>query len=240
LSKWVSVQRAFNKTGKLSAARKERLDKIGFVWNALDTAWETMFAELKRYKDEYGHCNVPYDRSENTRLGRWVRKQRANKARLPGDRRARLEEIGMTWEFYDSAWEKRFAELRLFNSRFGHCKVSRGWKENPRLHGWVTEQRALQNQGELSEDRRTRLDELGFIWRARESTWEGTFAELEHYRDKHGHCNVPAVWAENRQLGRWVTVQRVRKKRGTISAGQVAQLDAIGFVWDLGRWRHTR
>jgi hypothetical protein len=213
LAKWVGVQRAFNKTGKLSAARKERLDEIGFVWSALDSAWETMFAQLKRYKDEHGHCNVPYDWPENPRLGRWVRKQRAKKERLSRDRKSRLVELGITWEFYDSAWEARFAELVLFKERFGHCNVLRGWAENPRLHSWVTEQRALQNQGELSEDRRTRLDELGFIWRARESAWGAMFAELTHYRDKHGHCNVPAVWAENRQLGRWVTVQRVRRKR---------------------------
>ena len=80
---------------------------------------------------------------------------------------------------------------------------------------------------ELPEDRKARLDELGFIWSAREAYCETMFAELKRYRDKHGHCNVPAIWTECPKLGRWVTVQRVRKERGTISVEQVARLDAL-------------
>jgi hypothetical protein len=35
----------------------------------------------------------------------------------------RLDEIGLTWEFRDSAWEKRFVELSLFKERSGSCNV---------------------------------------------------------------------------------------------------------------------
>ena len=47
LARWVTNQRTFKKEGKLSQARKARLDELGFDWDPHDSAWETMFAELK-------------------------------------------------------------------------------------------------------------------------------------------------------------------------------------------------
>jgi predicted helicase len=45
LGQWVNVQR-FRKS-KMLAERKQRLDAIGFVWYALESAWEEGFAALK-------------------------------------------------------------------------------------------------------------------------------------------------------------------------------------------------
>jgi hypothetical protein len=59
LGSWVSVQRG-NK-GTLSADRRERLDKLGFVWNPLEVGWEEGYAYLKRFVDRVGHCRVPSD-----------------------------------------------------------------------------------------------------------------------------------------------------------------------------------
>ena len=56
LGSWVTKQRA---KGNLSEERVQRLNALGFVWNALDAAWEEMFEELKAYKKIKGHCNVP-------------------------------------------------------------------------------------------------------------------------------------------------------------------------------------
>ena len=44
LGAWVIVQRY--RKDHLSVERKKRLDKIGFVWNARDFAWERGFAAL--------------------------------------------------------------------------------------------------------------------------------------------------------------------------------------------------
>ena len=35
-----------------------------------------MFAELKRYREEHGHCNAPYKFPVNPPLGKWVSHQR--------------------------------------------------------------------------------------------------------------------------------------------------------------------
>ena len=62
----MSTQRAEYKkfqageTSDMTAERIQRLEAEGFVWNALKDLWDTRFSELEEYKQEHGHCNVPY------------------------------------------------------------------------------------------------------------------------------------------------------------------------------------
>ena len=57
------------------------------------------------------------------------------------------------------------------------------------------------------------------------------FADLVAYRAKHGDCNVPIYWSENRRLGSWVVWQRRARKLGIITEDHLQRLDRIGFVW---------
>jgi hypothetical protein len=68
--------------------------------------------------------------------------------------------------------------------------------------------------------------------------WEAQLAKLAQYKCEHGDCNVPPVY--DLQLSRWVSHQRVRKKkldRGEPSLGmttaRAAKLEALGFEWEL-------
>lgn len=127
----VAAQRKVNPTvekPRLTEERKEKLDKMGFVWSLrskrAEEHWEYMFAELMAYKEEFGHCMVPSRFEKNLRLGKWVEFQRyeytklsrAKEAclkgnidaeqlhskslgiRLTGERIQRLEEIGFEWK----------------------------------------------------------------------------------------------------------------------------------------------
>ena len=60
-------------------------------------------------------------------------------------------------------------------------------------------------------------------------TWDERYGQLQGYKERFGHCNVPS---EGSQLGSWVHTQRSRRKRGELSPGRIAQLDALGFLWD--------
>ncbi len=66
---------------------------------------------------------------------------------------------------------------------------------------------------------------------------EEMFRALEAFRKKNGHCQVQANWKENPQLGRWVAMQRYRRKIGELLPSHIARLDKLGFVWsptDIG------
>jgi hypothetical protein len=57
------------------------------------------------------------------------------------------------------------------------------------------------------------------------------YRALESFRKEHGDCNVCANWDKNPQLGRWVAMQRYRRKIGELPTRYVERLDKLGFVW---------
>jgi len=79
----------------LSPKQKKRLNAIGFVWDTRDDAWERGFEALAKFKAREGHCLVPKFHIEGKyRLGQWVIVQRA---KMPPERRMRLNKIGFVW-----------------------------------------------------------------------------------------------------------------------------------------------
>ena len=55
---------------------------------------------------------------------------------------------------------------------------------------------------------------------------------FEAYVRRHGDGHVPANWAENPKLGRWVAMLRYYRKIGQLTPGTIAELDKRGFMWD--------
>jgi hypothetical protein len=93
----------------------------------------------------------------------------------------------------------------------------------------VSEQRVSKDS--MSSERLQRLDEIGFVWDAREAAWEKGFNYLKIYRDRVGHCRVPKTHKEEDgfELGSWVGVQRVKKDKMSLERRQ--RLNDLGFVW---------
>ena len=163
LGPWVRAQRANAKT--MTVERKQQLTKIGFVWDLYEDAWEKGFAALTKFKTRKGHCRVPQNYVEgNCKLGQWVSVQRYNRKTIDVERKQRLNKIGFVWDWRDYAWEKGFVALTKFKARNGHCLVPALHTERKlKLGSWVTMQRRSKNK--MSAKRRTRLNDIGFVWR---------------------------------------------------------------------------
>lgn len=61
--------------------------------------------------------------------------------------------------------------------------------------------------------------------------WDDMYRALESFRKEHGDCNVCANWTRNPQLGRWVAMQRYRRKIGELATRYIDRLNKLGFVW---------
>ena len=165
LGDWVSTQRA--QRAKLSASRRQRLEKLGFEWRLKTMSplktWEERFEELAEFHRRFGHCDVPGLWPENQPLAEWVSRQRSrDKPKLTPEQRQRLEELRFCWGLRETNWEERFSELESFWENHGHCDVPRDWPGNPGLRGWVLRQRYRKNT--LSENRVRKLEGLNFRW----------------------------------------------------------------------------
>ena len=234
LGRWVGKQRTKNNRGLLSDERIERLNKIGFIWDALSATWEEMFGALLMFKREHGHCKVPSHWPNNPKLRRWVFTQREffKSGTLSEDRIRRLKEIGFEWDILESNWNEMFSALHKFKDKYGHCNVSRDWPENPDLSHWVSTQRSNYRSGLLNKVRVERLEQIGFIWDTIRSSWEQNYSSLLEFKQTFGHCNVPDKWPKNLKLSHWIGKQRSDWKKQHLLADRFRQLESIGFTWN--------
>jgi len=102
LGRWVAAQRHRRKLGGVTPEQVRALDKLGFVWCPSEVTWDRLCGILERFKQKYGHCNVPTKWPKNVALADWVQRQRLYKKRgkLSQDRVRRLDRMGFSWAIY--------------------------------------------------------------------------------------------------------------------------------------------
>jgi len=139
--------------------------------------------QLLRFKEEFGHCIVPNNYSDNTSLGHWCKSMRhaynrtqkgleTRGVNLQPYRIEQLEEIGFKWHAHDASFHKRCHELMAFRKEFGHCNVPRTYQDIPSFGIWCDSmsyayrrlQKGKKIRSNLSQDRIKRLEEIGFKW----------------------------------------------------------------------------
>ncbi|GAB4822137.1 hypothetical protein N2152v2_009183 [Parachlorella kessleri] len=202
-------------------------------------SFQQRYKELTLYYLEHGHCMVPVKCPSG--LGGWVAYQRRlwKAGRMPLDHYHQLAALGFHFDAFASRWASRFRQLAEFHSRYGHCTVPASAAAEARWPGlrmWTLIQRQAWKRGILEDDRVRRLSGLGFVWQPAEARWEERFAELQAFKEEHGHCNVPKGWAGNQGLASWV--ERVRRewraRQGTrpLSHSREARLRALAFDFE--------
>lgn len=135
-----------------------------------------------------------------------------------------------------SSWNFWFGLLEAFAIGEGHIKVPNRFEtdEGYRLSSWVIGQRS--NRGNLTSDRVSKLDSLGFDWDPFKTAWEYGFLHLVNYVEQEGDARVPHSYlAEgNYKLGRWVIEQRSNKD--ILIPERVSKLEALaGWAWDANK-----
>lgn len=170
LGVWIQTQRAiYSGTGKgqLSPERVEALNAIGMVWgNLVDTLWNDAWELAREYYQANGNLLVPdscmigqFD------LGKWIAYQRNRRksGKLPAERVAKLEEIGMVWDVFDARWETHYRQAKAYFEAHGDLDIPRTYRtEDGFLLGlWVAAQRRSRTSAGkgkvLSQDQIDRL-----------------------------------------------------------------------------------
>jgi len=150
------------------------------------------------------------------------------------------------------SFEERCNDLIQFRDKFGHCNVPRNFSDNPSMSIWCTVMRTMYSRLQkgrpidrnLSPDRISRLEEIGFNWDVNASRFEKHCCDLEAFNDINGHCHVPDNYPDNQSLSKWCKLIRFSYHRiqqpGTppkgsginMSTERIARLEEIGFEWE--------
>ncbi|KAJ1482958.1 hypothetical protein T484DRAFT_1951024, partial [Baffinella frigidus] len=133
-----------------------------------DAKWSGRLEELRLVAaGNGGTAHVSQGDPERPALGTWCNTQRGKERRgkLGAGRKARLLEIGFVFEILEDAWDKSLEELRVVAAGTGGiAHVSRLDTDRPELGTWCLKQRNIEECGEIREDRKDRLLEIGFVF----------------------------------------------------------------------------
>ena len=138
-----------------------------YAWLCLGSVRRSMGGRLRRleaFARQHGHCRVPHKHktADGYRLGIWVAAERKNPDNMPIEQKARLATLGFIWDPYAANWKEGFQHLQSFVREHGHCRVPQGYAtaDGYRLGVWVHNKR--QHKDKVSEERKARLDEVGY------------------------------------------------------------------------------
>ena len=167
------------------------------------------------------------------------------------------------------SWEEMYGRLKKLKATTGLANLPQQGVHDPVLQSWICEQRrqcrlarekpkehddsgntspvnkkksifADLDEHQLTFERILELEQLEFSWDSpHEMEWKKRYEELKKYKDRFGHCRVPARDKEFPELGRWVMTQRRQfalarqGKKSRMSRERQQMLDHIGFDWVL-------
>ncbi|EAY23914.1 helicase associated domain-containing protein [Microscilla marina] len=262
LISWVQEQRRKYKENILSPDQITQLEKVGFVWSALEDVWMKSYEELCLYKEKHGHCFPSLKDPSTKSLGLWVRTQRLMKASLLPHRLELLNEIGFDWQQEagraKEKWMVKYKELKEYKNKHGHFIIPQSDRSLKSLRMWFFGQRSRFKQGKLSSSRVELLDKLGVEWREEKhprleegldldwggkSTyirrqWMGKYRLLKDFKNTHGHFVIPGD--KNKPLCDWLFSQRKKFKEGKLAQHFIDLLDDLGREWKVPQRRNTK
>ncbi len=169
LAIWVGSQRLNYKNKILSKEKLAKLQSIGFIFDSQEESWQINLDQLTEYlkvnDGKYPSADDPIP--EIRKISAWVFKQRKsyNKKQLPANRLDKLQSIGFVFDPHEENWQNTFNRLvKYINENNGKFPSSRDSDPNIKaLAIWISKQRAIFRNNDLSQDRTRKLQEIGVL-----------------------------------------------------------------------------
>ncbi len=219
---------------------------------ALSATWDTMYDRARQYFETFGDLDVPlkYKTEDGLSLGAWLNNQRrVYKGEIIGtlgeDRIARLNAIGMEWDYFtERSWKRHYECAQAYYMRHGDLRVPTTYvaEDGVQLGRWISNLRTYRKNGVkvrfLSPERIQALDEIGMLWNVPDYQWEINYAAAMRYHRAHGDLRVSATYVDSERvrLGQWLNKMRALRKSGSsqLTEEKIAKLDELGMIWGKG------
>ena len=248
LGKWLYLQREIY-TGKISNEKLTvkqiaKLEGIGIIWQTnSELKWENGYKEALEYYLIHNNLDftVKYRAISGYMLGFWISRQRKKRCNdeLTDEQIARLDTIGMIWEFDDS-WEEKYLLAVEYYQENGNLNIQSNYiaKNGVLLGTWITYQRSAYNgvnqYGRLTESQIEKLNRIEMDWLpATERKWQNGFYSAKNYFEINGNLNVASKYidVDGFPLGEWLQTQRKSKKKNALSDEKTSALNVISMNW---------
>jgi hypothetical protein len=205
-----------------------------------ETPWNSMFHQLKKYKDETGGCNlkqVEDNKSpEMARLAAWIGKNRKD-CKLNGKSSHLKNKVSLTPFPKAASVTSPQQDKSAGTVVVPHpCSASNDIKDLAREeHDDTSVFEDLDHDSILADPyKKIALDRIGFDYDPRTSRWNEMYKQLKDFKAVNGTCLVPHA---NFGLGSWVKRQQVQYNlyssgsKSELTEDRVRMLNDLGFVW---------
>ncbi|MEU4234831.1 Helicase associated domain protein [Nonomuraea sp. NPDC026600] len=243
LDNWLHHLRTYKKNDTLSPRWIALMDAIGMVWDVREHHRRRLISELCKYREANGDLLVPKQYATNDDppypLGSIVNNTRVryNTGSLDPDFAAELTAHGMVWHVPKSEWEQFLADLDDYQRQNGDLDIPQQYvtpgPNGRKLGAKVAGTRCRRQEGRLPEEEIKELDQIGFIWNALEYRFNRYLEALYAYKRTHnGNVEVPQKYVtpppEKLTLGRWLSQEKARYRRGETSPHRAKALRQAG------------
>ena len=169
LGEWVSSQRRFHKTKRLSQDRIERLNATGFAWDPWEAEWEECFDAYKVFKQLNNREPKRSEEFKRKNLGMWCSNQRRSfkTEKLSQDKLERLNEMGFEWDPLEAEWGEMLEAYIIFKQLNNREPKQNEEFKRKNLGIWCNTQRRSFKKKKLVQEKISRLNDIGFEWRHR-------------------------------------------------------------------------
>jgi superfamily II DNA or RNA helicase len=249
LSEWVTKQRGAYRLNQLSLERVESLEKTHetWSWDPIEDDWSEYYNSLREFIKVHGHARPTSSRTETAKLGEWIINQRENykAGKLSQERIALLQNSHSSWSWnpLDDDWNFMYELLKNFESKNGHTRVKATHKEDGYgLGSWVHGQRSKKlkkrkRSQELSGEQISKLESLKtWTWDTAEEDIQKYITAVKEFESEFGSTRIPASFRHGDvYLGKWVSHQRDKYKRGKLSKSIIRELEDNFPDWSWDR-----
>ena len=227
----------------MSQSRRERLERLNFIWDVLEYEWLENFETLRQFYLLNADRKIP---KSHRSLASWVDKQRSDRDNLDDNKKELLSEIGFDWDPFETAWQEGFKYLNRYlaanrpRARLPQSLVFEGY----RLGGWVSNQRLKKNKNQLDPQKIKALNEIDFVWDQKDADWEFGYECLKKYVRENGSAEVQSKYLCHScrrsdgsafPLGTWVHFQRTDQAK--LNDTRMRKLKELGFIFDVFEYR---
>ena len=235
----------------LSDAKKKKLEKLGCDWSEesilddssskFDTNWMENYNLLVEYKKEYGHlllsCLEVY---KDVKLGAWLYRQRVANANntLSNERVNLLLDLGVflgSWD--EDGWEYKYSYAKKYYEEHKNLNVPIGYMSGGfNLYSWIYFQKQKKLKNELSDERISRLNDIGIVWsKTYSEKWLSNYNIVKKFYMEFGSLDTTRNQIyDGINIDAWLNNQR-RAKRGekhrNINDEQIKLLDSLNMKW---------
>ncbi len=244
LYSWINFQKQKYNQNKLSSKYQDLLKEISVDFQmSSHYSWDNFYDLACQYYEENHHLKMPVKYTmAGKNVGNWLRNQRKfyKVGKLSSEKIEKLEKIKMVWDVNDNNLKIGLEHAQKYYEKYGNLAVLGDYccADGFKLGCWIKAQRRNYTKNTISNDLKSKLNNMGMIWDYPSYYKELHFIYAKQFYEENGHLLIPRYYSiEDINIGKWLNLMRTKYQKGLLTPEEIERLEQLNIVWDVPKYR---